>query len=345
MSITDLKADNDDVVTIMADIGRRARSAAKALATIPTKQKDAALLASAMLVRANADDILQANAKDMEVGRAKGLSKAMMDRLMLDDARIEAIARSIEEVVALKDPVGDVMADWQQPSGLRISRVRVPLGVIGVIYESRPNVTADAAVLCLKAGNAAILRGGSESFHSSRAIFACLEEGMDAANLPEGSIQIVPTTDRAAVGEMLKGLNGNLDVIVPRGGRSLVERVQNDARVPVFAHLEGLCHVYVDGDADLAMATEIVVNAKMRRTGICGSAETILIDRAVADTHLAPVISALIDAGCEVRGDADTQKADPRVNAATSTDYETEYLDASHRSVWLQPYGLYRDRK
>lgn len=328
MSITDLKADNDDVVTIMADIGRRARSAAKALATIPTKQKDAALLASAMLVRANADDILQANAKDMEVGRAKGLSKAMMDRLMLDDARIEAIARSIEEVVALKDPVGDVMADWQQPSGLRISRVRVPLGVIGVIYESRPNVTADAAVLCLKAGNAAILRGGSESFHSSRAIFACLEEGMDAANLPEGSIQIVPTTDRAAVGEMLKGLNGNLDVIVPRGGRSLVERVQNDARVPVFAHLEGLCHVYVDGDADLAMATEIVVNAKMRRTGICGSAETILIDRAVADTHLAPVISALIDAGCEVRGDADTQKADPRVNAATSTDYETEYLDA-----------------
>jgi glutamate-5-semialdehyde dehydrogenase len=328
MSIAELKADNDDLVAIMADMGKRARQAAKILATVPTKQKDAALLASAMLVRANAGDILEANAKDMEFGRAKGLSKSMMDRLMLNDERVEAIAKSIEDVVALKDPVGDILKDWDQPSGLNISRVRVPLGVIGVIYESRPNVTADAAVLCLKAGNAVILRGGSESFHSSRAIYACLEEGMAAANLPDGSVQIVPTTDRAAVGEMLKGLGGNLDVIVPRGGKSLVERVQNDARVPVFAHLEGLCHVFIDGNADLEMATEIVVNAKMRRTGICGAAETVLVDRAVADTHLGPVVSALINAGCEVRGDEGTQKADDRVKPATSTDFETEYLDA-----------------
>jgi glutamate-5-semialdehyde dehydrogenase len=264
----------------------------------------------------------------MEAGRAKNLSPAMLDRLMLDDARIEAIARGIEEVAALKDPVGDIIAGWTQPSGLNISRVRVPLGVIGVIYESRPNVTADAAVLCLKAGNAAILRGGSESFHSSRAIFACLEEGMDAANLPEGAVQIVPTTDRAAVGEMLKGLDGNLDLIIPRGGRSLVERVQNEARVPVFAHLDGLCHVYVDRDADIEMAKQIAVNAKMRRTGICGAAETLLVDRAAAPTHLAPLVSALIEAGCEVRGDEETQKADARVKPATGADFETEYLDA-----------------
>lgn len=328
MSIAELNAANDDVRTVMAGIGVRARAAAKKLATMPTKQKDAALLASAMLVRANAGDILEANAKDMEAGRAKNLSPAMLDRLMLDDARIEAIARGIEEVAALKDPVGDIIAGWTQPSGLNISRVRVPLGVIGVIYESRPNVTADAAVLCLKAGNAAILRGGSESFHSSRAIFACLEEGMDAANLPEGAVQIVPTTDRAAVGEMLKGLDGNLDLIIPRGGRSLVERVQNEARVPVFAHLDGLCHVYVDRDADLDMAKQIAVNAKMRRTGICGAAETLLVDRAAAPTHLAPLVSALIDAGCEVRGDEETQKADARVKPATGADFETEYLDA-----------------
>ncbi|PCJ69823.1 MAG: glutamate-5-semialdehyde dehydrogenase [Rhodobiaceae bacterium] len=328
MSIADLNAANDDVKTLMAGIGRRARLAAKALALVPTKQKDAALLASAMLVRANAGDILEANLLDMEVGRKKSLSDALLDRLMLDDARIEAIAKGIEEVASLKDPVGDVMANWDQPSGLNISRVRVPLGVIGVIYESRPNVTADAAVLCLKAGNAAILRGGSESFHSSRAIFASLEEGMDAANLPEGTVQIVPTTDRDAVGEMLKGLDGNLDLIIPRGGRSLIERVQNDARVPVFAHLEGLCHVYVDGDADLDMAREIVVNAKMRRTAICGSAETVLVDKAAVTTHMAPIVAALLDAGCEVRGDDATQKADARVKPATNTDFETEYLDA-----------------
>ncbi len=328
MSIADLNAANDDIEAIMADIGARARAAAKTLATLPTKQKDAALLASAMLVRANAGDILEANAKDMEVGRAKGLSDALMDRLMLDDARVEAIAKGIEDVATLKDPVGDVMADWKQPSGLNISRVRVPLGVIGVIYESRPNVTADAAVLCLKAGNAAILRGGSESFHSSRAIFECLEEGMAAANLPDGAVQIVPTTDRAAVGKMLKGLDGNLDLIIPRGGRSLVERVQNEARVPVFAHLDGICHVYVDRDADVTMAQEIVVNAKMRRTAICGSAETVLVDKAAADKNLAPVIASLIDAGCEVRGDDASQAADTRVKPATDQDYGTEFLDA-----------------
>ncbi len=328
MRIADLTAANDDVKTLMADIGRRARAAAKALALVPTKQKDAALLASAMLVRANAGDILEANLLDMEVGRNKGLSDALLDRLMLDDARVEGIAKGIEEVASLKDPVGDVMANWDRPSGLNISRVRVPLGVIGVIYESRPNVTADAAVLCLKAGNAAILRGGSESFHSNQAIFACLEEGMDAANLPEGTVQIVPTTDRDAVGEMLAGLDGNLDLIIPRGGRSLIERVQNDARVPVFAHLDGLCHVYVDGEADLDMAREIVVNAKMRRTAICGAAETVLVDQAAVTTHLAPIVAALLDAGCEVRGDDATQKADARVKPATNTDFETEYLDA-----------------
>lgn len=328
MSIAELSAANDDIKTMMAEIGSRARVAAKALATIPTKQKDAALLASAMLVRANVSDILDANALDMAAGREKGLAPAMLDRLLLTEARIEAIAKGIEEVATLKDPVGDVIAHWERPNGLNISRVRVPLGVIGVIYESRPNVTADAAVLCLKAGNAAILRGGSESFHSSRAIFACLEEGMAAANLPDYAVQIVPTTDRAAVGEMLAGINGSLDLIIPRGGRSLVERVQTEARVPVFAHLDGLCHVYVHGKADLDMAKEIVVNAKMRRTGICGAAETILVDKEAEATHLAPIVDALISAGCEVRGDKTTQTADARVKPATQTDFETEYLDA-----------------
>ncbi|MEQ9519578.1 MAG: glutamate-5-semialdehyde dehydrogenase [Parvibaculum sp.] len=328
MSIAERSAATDDVKAMMSKIGIRARKAAKALATVPTKQKDAGLLASAMLVRANAGDILDANARDMEAGREKGLAPAMLDRLLLTDARVEAIAKGIEEVASLKDPVGEVIASWDRPNGLNISRVRVPLGVIGVIYESRPNVTADAAVLCLKAGNAAILRGGSESFHSSRAIFDCLEEGMAAANLPDHAVQIVPTTDRAAVGEMLGGLGGSLDLIIPRGGRSLVERVQAEARVPVFAHLDGLCHVYVHEAANLDMAREIVVNAKMRRIGICGAAETVLVDRKAAGTHLAPIIDALIAAGCEVRGDKDTQAADKRVKPATQADFETEYLDA-----------------
>ena len=324
--------DTQNVADLMRQMGARARAAAKILATAPTKQKDAALLSAAMLVRANAGDILDANAKDVEAAKAatktKGISGAFLDRLMLDDERVEAIAKGIEAVAALADPVGAKLAEWDQPSGLHIERIRTPLGVIGVIFESRPNVTADAGVLCMKAGNAAILRGGSESIRSAHAIHDCLVDGLIAAGLPEAAIQLVPTTDRAAVGEMLKGLNGCLDVIVPRGGKSLVERVQTEARVPVFAHLEGVCHVYVDGDADLEMAKMITLNSKLRRTGICGSAETLLVDKACADTHLAPLVTALLDAGCEVRGDAATQNIDPRVKPATEDDWYTEYLDA-----------------
>ena len=317
-----------DVAGLMEEVGRKARASAELLALAPSKAKDAALLSAAMTLRANVDDILDANARDMAFGREKGLTAAMLDRLALDEERIEGIAKGLEAVAALKDPVGDIMADWERPNGLRIQRVRVPLGVIGVIYESRPNVTADAGALCLKAGNAAILRGGSESFHSSHAIHDCLVEGLSAAGLPEAAIQLVPTRDRAAVGEMLRGLGGRLDVIVPRGGRGLIERVQTEARVPVFAHLDGVCHVYVDGAADLDMARDIVVNAKMRRTGICGSAETVLVDRACAGTHLRPIIEALLAKGCEVRGD-DTVRAE--VSAAeevSEDDWYTEYLDA-----------------
>nr|WP_081875379.1 glutamate-5-semialdehyde dehydrogenase [Tepidicaulis marinus] len=317
-----------DVAGLMEEVGRKARASAELLALAPSKAKDAALLAAAMTLRANVDDILDANARDMAFGREKGLTAAMLDRLALDEERIEGIAKGLEAVAALKDPVGDIMADWERPNGLRIERVRVPLGVIGVIYESRPNVTADAGALCLKAGNAAILRGGSESFHSSHAIHDCLVEGLSAAGLPEAAIQLVPTRDRAAVGEMLRGLGGRLDVIVPRGGRGLIERVQTEARVPVFAHLDGVCHVYVDGAADLDMARDIVVNAKMRRTGICGSAETVLVDRACAGTHLRPIIEALLEKGCEVRGD-DTVRAEvSAAKQASEDDWYTEYLDA-----------------
>lgn len=317
-----------DVAGLMEEVGRKARASAELLALAPSKAKDAALLAAAMTLRANVDDILDANARDMAFGREKGLTAAMLDRLALDEERIEGIAKGLEAVAALKDPVGDIMADWERPNGLRIQRVRVPLGVIGVIYESRPNVTADAGALCLKAGNAAILRGGSESFHSSHAIHDCLVEGLSAAGLPEAAIQLVPTRDRAAVGEMLRGLGGRLDVIVPRGGRGLIERVQTEARVPVFAHLDGVCHVYVDGAADLDMARDIVVNAKMRRTGICGSAETVLVDRACAGTHLRPIIEALLAKGCEVRGD-DTVRAEvSAAEEASEDDWYTEYLDA-----------------
>lgn len=317
-----------DVAGLMEEVGRKARASAELLALAPSKAKDAALLAAAMTLRANVDDILDANARDMAFGREKGLTAAMLDRLALDEERIEGIAKGLEAVAALKDPVGDIMADWERPNGLRIQRVRVPLGVIGVIYESRPNVTADAGALCLKAGNAAILRGGSESFHSSHAIHDCLVEGLSAAGLPEAAIQLVPTRDRAAVGEMLRGLGGRLDVIVPRGGRGLIERVQTEARVPVFAHLDGVCHVYVDGAADLDMARDIVVNAKMRRTGICGSAETVLVDRACAGTHLRPIIEALLEKGCEVRGD-DTVRAEvSAAEEASEDDWYTEYLDA-----------------
>lgn len=328
VSIVELNAERNNVVAIMREIGVKARKAATTLANASTKQKDAALLAAAMCVRANVDDILAANELDVADARKNGLTPAMIDRLTLDAKRVEAIAKAIEDIAALPDPVGSKMTEWDRPNGLHIERVRVPLGVIGIIYESRPNVTADAGALCLKAGNAAVLRGGSEASRSNKAIHESLVEGILASNLPEASIQLVPVTDRGAVGEMLRGLGGNLDVIVPRGGKSLVARVQDEARVPVFAHLEGICHVYVDGEADLAMAREVVVNAKLRRTGICGAAETLLVDEACASTHLTPLVQALLDGGCEVRGDEATQKVDARVRPATEEDWRTEYLDA-----------------
>ncbi len=322
-------ADNDmDVAGVMNELGRRARAAALVLRAAPRKQKDAALLAAAAALRADVDDILAANAKDMEAATARGISGAMLDRLKLDEARIEGIARGLEAIVELDDPVGATIAEWDVPSGLHIERRRVPLGVIGIIYESRPNVTADAGALCVKAGNAVILRGGSESFNSSRAIHACLVTGLEAAGLPADAIQLVPTTDRAAVGEMLKGLDGAIDLLVPRGGRNLTERVTTEARVPVLGHLDGLCHVYVDKDADLEMAKAITVNAKMRRTGICGSAETLLVDEAVAADYLPALVDALRDAGCEVRGDAASRGIVDGLVPATEADWSTEYLDA-----------------
>jgi glutamate-5-semialdehyde dehydrogenase len=275
-----------------------------------------------------AGKILEANAQDLEGARAKGRDSAFLDRLALNEARVAAMAKGLREVAALPDPVGQVMASWTRPNGLQISRVRVPLGVIGIIYESRPNVTADAAGLCLKSGNAVILRSGSESFLSALVICNVMNEAVVASGLPEAAIQLVPTVDRAAVGFMLAGLGGAIDVIVPRGGKDLVARVQAEARIPVFAHLEGVCHVYVHARADLAMAKAIVLNAKMRRTGICGSAETLLVDRAAAPTHLAPLVKALIEAGCEVRGDPETRAADARVKPATEDDWPKEYLDA-----------------
>jgi glutamate-5-semialdehyde dehydrogenase len=309
----------------MAEIGRRARGAESIMGLASTEAKNAALTAAALAIRIDQPLILKANRRDIEAASGK-LSPSMVDRLALDAKRVEAIARGLEDVAALPDPVGTSLARWSRPNGLDIERVRVPLGVIGIIYESRPNVTADAGALCLKAGNAAILRGGSESTHSSRAIHRCLVEGLAAAGLPEDAVQLVPTQDRAAVGIML-GMAGVIDVIVPRGGRSLVERVMNESKVPVFAHLEGLCHVYVDGAASLAMAREVVMNAKMRRVSVCGAAETLLVDRAVAATHLTPIVKALLDAGCEVRGDAAVQESDPRVVPATEADWTTEYLE------------------
>ena len=317
-----------DVATLMAPIGHAAVEAARALALAATAQKNAALVAAAAALRARAPEILAANARDMKAGQVAGLSNAMLDRLQLDAARVEAMAKGVEEIAALPDPVGTVIAQWQRPNGLRIQRVRVPLGVIGIIYESRPNVTCDAGALCLKSGNAAILRGGSECHHSSAAIHACLVDGLRAAGLPAACIQLVPTTDRAAVGCMLSGMTDSIDVIVPRGGKSLVARVQQEARVPVIGHLEGNCHVYVDRAADLSMARAIVKNAKLRRTGICGAAETLLVDEACVPTHLAPIVCDLLDAGCEVRGDATVQGVDPRVRPATEDDWLTEYLDA-----------------
>ncbi|RWO42453.1 MAG: glutamate-5-semialdehyde dehydrogenase [Mesorhizobium sp.] len=318
----------DDTVATMADIGRRARAAARPLAIATTAAKNAALLAMAEAIVAREQDILDANAIDVSNGQESGLSASFMDRLKLDPVRIRAMADGIREIAALRDPVGDVMAQWDRPNDLHIERVRTPLGVVGVIYESRPNVTADAGALCLKAGNPVILRGGSDSLNSSAAIHACLVEGLKEAGLPEDAIQLVPTTDRAAVGEMLKGLGGTLDVIIPRGGKSLVGRVQAEARVPVFAHLEGICHLYIDRSADLDMAVRIAVNAKMRRTGVCGAAETLLVDQAVASTHLVPILDALRAAGCEIHADADVLKVFFDAKPAIDADWVTEYLDA-----------------
>ena len=317
-----------DIAAAMAEIGRRARAAARTLALASVDQKNRALGAMAAAVRAQASEILAANAEDVAEARTAGVTGAFLDRLALDSARVEAIATGIGAVEGLKDPVGTVLESWTRPNGMRIERVRVPLGVIGIIYESRPNVTADAGVLCLKSGNAAILRGGSDSMRSSRAILKALTEGLRAANLPEAAIQVVPTRDRAAVGLMLTGLDGNIDVIVPRGGKSLVARVQTEARVPVFAHLEGVCHVYIDKTASLDMAKKIVLNAKMRRTGVCGAAETLLVDRAGAGSQLKPLVEMLIAAGCEIRGDKATLAVDKRVKPATEEDWSTEYLDA-----------------
>ena len=313
---------------LMRSVGKAAREAAHALALAPRAQKDAALKNAAQALRRDRQKILDANAKDVAAAREVGRAPSFVDRLVLNDKRVEAIAVGLEDVAALADPVGAVLADWTRPNGLNIQRVRVPIGVIGIIYESRPNVTADAGALSLKSGNAAILRGGSDSHHSSLAIHACLAEGIAAAGLPPTAIQYVETTDRDAVGHMLAGLGGAIDVIVPRGGKGLVQRVQDEARVPVFAHLEGICHTYVDAKADLAMARDVVVNAKMRRTGVCGATECLLVDRAAPASALPDLIGALVAAGAEVRGDAVAQAADARVKAATAEDYGHEFLDA-----------------
>jgi glutamate-5-semialdehyde dehydrogenase len=318
----------DQIAAVMDPIGRAAVVAARALAQSSTDMRNHALRAAAAAVRNQRPALLAANQIDMEQARSAGVSGALLDRLLLDDQRIESMAKGIEAIAGLADPIGEVIAEWTRPNGLVIQRVRVPLGVIGIIYESRPNVTADAGALCLKSGNAVILRGGSESTHSSRAIHACLVEGLRAAGLPDAAIQLVPVTDRAAVGYLLGSMTDFVDVIVPRGGKSLVARVQQEARVPVIGHLEGVCHVYVDRDADPDMARAIVLNAKLRRTGICGAAETLLIDRAGVTTQLAPLVRALLDAGCEVRGDDTVRAADARVVAATEEDWFAEYLDA-----------------
>jgi glutamate-5-semialdehyde dehydrogenase len=320
--------DVDQVGTLMEALGKAATAAASTLALAPTTQKDAALAAAAAAVRTQRAAILAANERDMSAARARHLSDPRLERLRLDERRVDTIAASIDAVIALRDPIGSTAAEWERPNGLRIQRVVVPLGVIGIIYESRPNVTADAGALCLKSGNAAILRGGSESRHSSAALYECLLTGLATAGLPPACIQLVPTAERAAVGYMLAGMSEYLDVIVPRGGRALVERVKKEARVPVIGHLEGNCHVYIDRDADVRMARTIALNAKMRRTGICGAAETLLVDSACADTHLGPIVRDLLDAGCEVRGDPTVRQADPRVRPASEDDWYTEYLDA-----------------
>jgi glutamate-5-semialdehyde dehydrogenase len=319
---------NEPLLNTLIDMGRRARASAAVLALASTRDKNSALEAAAASLLASREAILRANEEDLADASSKQLSAALIDRLKLDGKRIEAMASSLQAVAALADPIGVLQKEWTRPNGMRIQRVSVPLGVIGIIYESRPNVTADVGALCLKSGNAAILRGGSESARSSAAIHACLVEGLTAASLPPHALQLVPTTDRAAVGHMLADLADYIDVLVPRGGKPLIERVRREARVPVIGHLEGLCHVYVDGGADLEMAKRIVKNAKMRRTGVCGAAETLLVDRACAPTHLKALVEMLIEAGCEVRGDSATRACDARVREAVEADWHTEYLDA-----------------
>jgi glutamate-5-semialdehyde dehydrogenase len=316
-----------DVAKDIQDMACKARAALPELARAAHAQKAKALLVAADSLQADKDGILAANAMDLAAGETGGMSKAMLDRLMLNDKRIDGMAQGLRDVAALPDPVGKIMAEWSRPNGLKFQRVCVPLGVIGVIYESRPNVTADAAAIALAAGNAVILRGGSDSIHSSTAIYQHLKNGLAAAGLHPGAIQLVTTTDRAAVGAMLTA-HGLIDVIVPRGGKSLVARVQEEARVPVFAHLDGLCHTYIDGAADIDMALQITVNAKMRRTGICGATETVLIDRACVATHARPVLTALIELGCEVRAVPELMSVDPRIVAAKPEDWDTEYLDS-----------------
>ncbi|MDJ0710990.1 MAG: glutamate-5-semialdehyde dehydrogenase [Woeseiaceae bacterium] len=323
-----MTVNNENIATTMTALGVAARAAATDLGTTSGEQRNAALAAAAASLREHAASIIEANGKDMALGRERGLSGALLDRLMLDESRVEAMAAGIETIIELPDPVGRVMAEWQRPNGLQIQRVAVPLGVIGIIYESRPNVTADAAALCIKSGNAVILRGGSESFNSSHAIYACLQKGLEAGGLPRDTVQMVPTTDRAAVGFLLSSMAEWVDVVVPRGGKNLIKRVQDEARVPVIGHLEGICHVYLHEDADPDMACEVVLNAKMRRTGICGAAETVLVDRASADQLVAVVGAALQQVGCEVRGDDAVCALLPGAKAAIEEDWSTEYLDA-----------------
>ncbi len=318
----------DSIPQLMDELGRRARDAARVLAMSSGDARNAALHAAAEELRSRRDEILEANAADMQQAGERGLSAAMLDRLMLDESRVEGMATGLAAIAGLPDPLGRIMAEWQRPNGLLIQRVAVPLGVIGIIYESRPNVTADAAGLCVKSGNAVILRGGSESFHSSRAIHACLVSGLEKAGLPADSVQMVPTTDRAAVGYLLSSMSQWVDVVVPRGGKNLIRRVQEEARVPVIGHLEGICHVYLHEAADADMAADIAVNAKMRRTGICGAAETLLVDRAAAARLLPDVLTALGAAGCEIRGDSAVKEIYPEAKQAAEDDWGTEYLDA-----------------
>lgn len=319
---------DENIKNTMADIGKRARKAAKILANVSSEQKNHALEAAASAILDASETILIANQKDMDAGKKKGLSNAILDRLLLNEARIKSIANSILSIAKLPDPIGKTIAQWDVASGLNIERVRTPIGVIGIIYESRPNVTADASALCLKSSNCAILRGGSDSFHSAKSIHSAFILGLKQAGLPQDAIQLINTTNREAVGEMLTGLNGNIDVIVPRGGASLVARVQLDARVPVFSHLEGLCHLYIDKSAELNMAVEIAINSKMRRTGICGATETLLLDRAIIDTHLEPICSALSALNCQIRGDEEVNAKIANAKQASEKDWSTEYLDA-----------------